>query len=185
MIRDEIILLGPMGAGKSTISNLLGHELNKKVVQMDDLRAVYYPKQGLTKKWLNNIERNLGFLELYYRCKEYELVMVEEALKDHQGCIFDFGAGHASFYNEKHIKKINKLLCNFPNTFLLLPSPDFLTSMLHLNRMSHEELDNDRLQVNKLILLDKNLQNLASHTIYTADSTPEVTTLQILELLKL
>ena len=43
---NSIILIGPVGVGKSIISDALTRKLGCNQISLDDYRKVYYPKYG-------------------------------------------------------------------------------------------------------------------------------------------
>lgn len=47
---NSIILIGPIGVGKSLLSATLSNILGLSQLNLDDLRSVYYPKYGFDKK---------------------------------------------------------------------------------------------------------------------------------------
>ena len=52
---NSIILIGPVGVGKSIISDALTRKLGCNQISLDDYRKVYYPKYGFDKEKYCNI----------------------------------------------------------------------------------------------------------------------------------
>ncbi len=178
---DDIVLIGPMGAGKSTVARLLGERLQRPVCNVDALREHYYPSMGLTLQQVKEIERRHGFRALYEQMKPYEIAMVERALCDHAGSVFDFGAGNSVYSDPDHVARLQAALANHPNVFLLLPCTDVTEAMLSLNRTSGDHLNLDRLELNRLFLTSPCNRRVAKHTIHPQGHSPDATCVTILQ----
>ncbi|MCK5117394.1 MAG: hypothetical protein KAR44_12400 [Candidatus Aegiribacteria sp.] len=60
--RSEIILIGPVSVGKSTVGKLLGKSLELQQVSMDQHRLRYYAELGYTEEFRENIFKMEGIL---------------------------------------------------------------------------------------------------------------------------
>lgn len=63
---SDIILIGPKGAGKTTIGKLLAGRLGLPQCSMDDLRFNYYKEIGYDEDLAARIRKEQGFVELYW-----------------------------------------------------------------------------------------------------------------------
>lgn len=108
---STIIVLGPQGVGKSTITNLLGKKLQMPVISSDD-----YVEQG---DWKTEKNKKQGWLKR----KENEFGSTVEYLKTNLGkpVILDIGGSHG-VWEGQHLKEILPMISNYPNRFLILPS---------------------------------------------------------------
>ena len=108
---STIIVLGPQGVGKSTITNLLGKKLQMPVISSDD-----YVEQG---DWKTEKNKKQGWLKR----KENEFGSTVEYLKTNLGkpVILDIGGSHG-VWEGQHMKEILPMISNYPNRFLILPS---------------------------------------------------------------
>lgn len=90
-----IILIGPMGVGKSTVGTHLAKKLGLAYVSLDELQWDYYKEIGFDNEYVKQLihsEKGMaGFLEYV---KPFEVHAVERVLEEYQGCVLDFGAGH-------------------------------------------------------------------------------------------
>ena len=130
---STIIILGPQGVGKSTLTNLLGEKLQMPVISSDD-----YINQG---DWALEKNRKEGWLKR----KENEFSGAIDFLKTNLGkpVILDIGGSHGVWEGEQ-LKEILSMISNYPNRFLILPTKDaqkskeFLRSRLLKREMGME-----------------------------------------------
>jgi hypothetical protein len=130
---STIIILGPQGVGKSTITKLLGEKLQMPVISSDE-----YINQG---DWVIEKNRKEGWLKR----KENEFGGAIDFLKTNLGkpVILDIGGSHGVWEGEQ-LKEILSMISNYPNRFLILPTNDtqkskeFLRSRLLKREMGME-----------------------------------------------
>jgi broad-specificity NMP kinase len=110
---STIIILGPQGVGKSTITKLLGEKLQMPVISSDD-----YINQG---DWAMEKNRKEGWLKR----KENEFSGAINFLKSNLGkpVILDIGGSHGVWEGEQ-LNQILSMISNYPNRFLILPTKD-------------------------------------------------------------
>ena len=107
----SIILFGPQGVGKSTLSKQLGKKLGMKVVGSDDVidQGDWASEETWSKGWQVR--------------KENEYKGMVEYLKNNIGkpVILDVGGSHG-VWDGKMLKNIMGLIEKYPNRFLIIPS---------------------------------------------------------------
>ena len=110
---STIIIIGPQGVGKSTITNILGQKLQMPVISSDE-----HVDQG---DWAMEKTKNQGWLKR----KENEFVGMVQLLKTNLGkpVILDIGGSHGVWEGEQ-LKQILSMISNYPNRFLILPTED-------------------------------------------------------------
>ncbi len=131
---STIIILGPQGVGKSTVTKLLGEKLQMPVISSDD-----YINQG---DWATEKNRKEGWLKR----KENEFGNAINFLKTNLGkpVILDIGGSHG-VWEGKQLNQILSMISNYPNRFLILPTNDtqkskeFLRSRLLKREMGMED----------------------------------------------
>ena len=157
---STIIIIGPQGVGKSTLTKVLGEKLNMPVIGSDD-----YINQG---DWAVEPTKKQGWIKR----KENEFSGMLDFLNQNLGkpVILDIGGSHGVWEGEQ-LKKIKSLIENYPNRILLLPSEDSDKSQeqLRKNLLKRElgmegsieywksMLNQDENYVNKLNYEDKEL----------------------------
>ena len=119
-----IILIGPLGAGKTTVGHLLAEKLDLPFCSVDEVRWAYYQNVGYDKALAAQIaasdQRIQGVLRY---SKPFEAQMVEKVLADHHG-ILDFGASNSVYDDTDLFARVENALAPYLNVILLLPSPD-------------------------------------------------------------
>ena len=110
---STIIIIGPQGVGKSTITNILGQKLQMPVISSDE-----HVDQG---DWAMEKTKNQGWLKR----KENEFVGMVQLLKTNLGnpVILDIGGSHGVWEGEQ-LKQILSMISNYPNRFLIIPTED-------------------------------------------------------------
>ena len=123
-MKKDIILIGPVGAGKSTIGKLLSEKLGFPQASLDDIRWEIYKESGYDFKLADEIMQREGFLGIYRYWKPFEAYSVKRILELYSGHIHDFGAGQSVYEDEELFKEVQNVLEPYSNIVLLLPSED-------------------------------------------------------------
>ena len=138
-LRSEIILIGPIGAGKSTLGKLLSERLGLPQCSMDAVRWDYYNEIGYSETTEEELRKSGGFESVYRYWKPFEAHAVERLLSEHRNCVIDFGGGHSVFEDDALFHRVQTALAPYRNVILLLPSPDLEESIRLLNERNEEE----------------------------------------------
>ena len=182
MITD-IILIGPISTGKSTIGSLLAQKLGIPRYSMDDYRWQYYQEINYSEDLANQIREEAGFLKLYQYWKPFEAYAVERLLAQYDNCIIDFGAGHSVYEDEQLFTKVQRILEPYRNVILILPTPDLDESIQILNERNGGLVSND-VDFNEHFVKHHSNHDLAKFVVYTKGKSPEETRDDILNLIK-
>lgn len=183
-MRTEIILIGPVGAGKSTQGELLAQALGLPQCSMDALRWDYYKEIGYDEALERQLREREGFLGVYRYWKPFELHAVERLLSERRDCVIDFGAGHSVFEDEAFLARAEAALAPFQNVVLLLPSPDPDESIRLLNERNGDAIVNG-FDFHAHFVTHPSNHRLAKKVVTTKDKTPEQTRDEILEMVTL
>lgn len=161
VLNNSILLIGPMGSGKSSVSRKLYELTGMNKVSLDDDRQL--------KELYEHASEFKNF-------KEFEFYLTSSVLTSiNEPTIIDFGGGHSVYENPIMFYEMKKLIKKFKNTFLMLPSKDLNESLRILNeRLSSRKSNIDNASsVNKYFLESKCNYELASYIIHTKDMKVE------------
>ena len=178
-MNSTIVLIGPLGAGKTTIGCLLSEKLNLPLCSLDNIRWAYYEEVGYDKTLAAKIATSdQGFRGVLHYSKPFEAQMVEKVLADHHG-IIDFGASNSVYDDTDLLARVENTLAPYPNVILLLPSPDMDESAVllktRLTRMLTEagkEFTDELFELNEYFIKHPSNHQLAKLVVYTKDKTP-------------
>lgn len=178
-MNPTIILIGPLGAGKTTVGRLLAETLDLPFCSVDQVRGSYYLTVGYDKTLAAEIAAtDQGIQGVLRYSKPFEVRMVEKVLVDHQG-IIDFGASNSVYDDQALFTRIVNALAPYPNVILLLPSPDMRESVEILrNRLTRmlieagKEFTDELFELNEYFVKHPSNHQLAKIVIYTKNKTP-------------
>ena len=179
---SDIVLIGPISAGKSTIGELLSARLNLPQCSMDDHRWNYYKEIGYDENIAKQKKASGGLEEVAQYWKPFEAYAVTRLLADNQDCVIDFGAGHSVYEEKLLFQKVSRTLAPYPNVVLLLPSPNLDESVSILHERN-PDLSDSVLTVNEYFVRHSSNSQLAKFVVYTKDKTPQETCEEIIDLL--
>ncbi|MCM1989081.1 shikimate kinase [Oceanirhabdus seepicola] len=177
-MKRDIILLGPVGVGKSTIGKLLSSRLNIPQASLDKKRWSIYKESGYDFEYAEKIKQEEGFLRLYKYWKPFEAYSVKRVLEMYPNHIHDFGAGQSVYEDKNLFEEVSEILKPYSNVVLLLPSPnkeESLNILFERNKFPH----------NDLFIKNPSNEKLAKIIVYTKGKTPEETCEEIISKLKL
>jgi shikimate kinase len=176
--RREIVLIGPVRAGKSTLGRLLAERLNVPQVSYDEQRWGYYKEIGYDEGLAQEIRRRGGFLALVLYWNLFDAYALERLLAEHRDCVFDLGA--AIYWNDEVLNRVRRALAGNRNVVLLLPSPDIRESVRILAERDTDLPSDLNFDFNAYFLGHRSYYALARLTVYTKGRTPEETRDEIL-----
>lgn len=181
-MKNIIILIGPMCAGKSTIAPLLSQKMKMPRYEMDELRWKYYRENGYDDELSKQIAQEQGMEALFAYWKPFEVDAVERVVEDYDNCVIDFGAGHSVYEDEDHFNRVYTALQKCAHVILILPTADEEVSTKILNQrlttlLEHEvgKAEPAVLETNRYFIQHPSNYQLATMTIYTQNQTPEET----------
>ena len=153
---ESIILIGPSGAGKTTVSEELSKMLNLRILCLDRI-ARQYRERGFTTKFKNNDEFNANLIKM----------QIERVEKIGRPGIANFGAGHSVYEDMQIFAFVKKLLSKFKNIVLLLPSQDIEEALNILKERSTGDYS-----CNRRFITSRCNYELATITVYENGRTP-------------
>jgi len=151
---STILIFGPQGVGKSTLTKPLSEKLGMKVISSDE-----FVNQG---DWDTKKTAKQGWLER----KDNEFTDMIQFLETNLGkpVILDVGGSHG-VWEGNHLDKIKKMISSYPNTFLMIPSNDMEKSkeFLRKNILKRESDMKGSIEYwKKLLSKDENFVNQMS-----------------------
>lgn len=188
---QTVIIIGPMAAGKTTVSGLVAAQLGTQHVALDDVCRSYYEEEGYNRAHAEELLVSQGETGFINYVAPYYAYAVQRVLEDHPGCVLDFGAGHVVHDDPSLFERVRATLAPHQNVILLLPSADLDESIaiLHdrilLRVAEYAEEGEDyswAIDENKRFILHPSNMRLAKATVYTKDQSPEETSQEIIQL---
>jgi hypothetical protein len=180
-MNSTIILIGPLGAGKTTVGYLLAEKLGLPLCSVDNVRQSYYEQIGYDQSLALRIaasDQGVGGVLRY--SKPFEAQLVKMVLADYQHSIIDFGASNSVYDDKDLLTQVENALLPYQNVILLLPSPDMDESVeilkYRLMRMLTEvgkEFTDELFELNNYFTRHPANRQLAKRVIYTKAKTPE------------
>lgn len=157
----SIIFIGPMCAGKSTISKLISEKIKMPLISLDSREqlAEYYNKIGSIN----------GF-------KLQELALVGYVLSElKEPSIINFGAGHSIQENLIYRMELQKMMSKFKNVVLIEPSrnPEISEKILteRIRLREHYNANPNKIKQNKHFINCGYNEQLASYVYETEEKT--------------
>jgi energy-coupling factor transporter ATP-binding protein EcfA2 len=177
--QEVVLLIGPMGTGKSTVGRLLAQRLQLPPESLDTHRWRYYEEAGFQQAEMDRLHHTEGPPGVLRYWKQFDVHAVEQFLREYPRGVLDFGAGHSVYDSELDLRQVERLLAPYANVVLLLPSPDLDESVQILAERNTPKIGG--VELNRYLLTHPTSRELAQIVVYTENKTPEETSGEILE----
>lgn len=183
-----IILIGPLGAGKSTVGRLLADRLVLPLCAIDEVRAAYYAELGYDQAHASQLAASAeGIRGVMRYSKPFEAQLVEMVIARQHG-IIDCGASNSVYDEEDLFAQVAAALAPHPNVILLLPSPDPAESaailqhrLIRMLTEAGKDYSDELFELNAYFIRHPSNQRLAKRVIYTKAKTPAQICVEILQ----
>jgi len=179
---STIILIGPIGTGKTTIGHLLADSLDLPLRSVDVVRSAYYQKVGYDESLTSTIAASgQGIRGVLRYAEPFDAKMIKMLLADFPRSILDFGASNSVYSDSEILSNVEQTLAPYPNVILLLPSPDREESAellkIRLTRVLTKEgktFSDELFELNDYFIQHSSNYQLAKRIIYTKNKTIEI-----------
>jgi hypothetical protein len=172
----ELILIGPTGAGKSTLGLLLADRLNLPSVSMDGVAEPYYNECNFGIAQFQRLRSEQGFLTTHRQWEPVRAHATVRVIEEYGRVVLDLGAGHTHYEDPMILDRVRRAILPCPNVVLLLPCADLDRSVRLLRErcLSEREVDwiHDGYNFIEHWVKDSCNHDLATLTIFTEGKTP-------------
>lgn len=175
---DTIILIGPIGVGKTTQAKLLSEELQIPMCSYDEIKGKYWKELGLSIEAAKSIAEKDGEYAMISYMNEFKSKTISSIVKDHPRHIIDLGGGAQTFDEPHQVNIVKQAFESISNIFLLLPSTDLATSIKTLPGLK------ENYPINAYLIMHPTNEVFAKNTIYTHNKTPAEIKNEIISKLK-
>ncbi|MBP2339803.1 hypothetical protein JOF41_005981 [Saccharothrix coeruleofusca] len=123
-MKPWMVLIGPAGAGKTTIGEAVAEVTGRPFVDLDAVAAPYYAEVGWSiEKLVRRIEA-VGRVAAEREWEPARAHAVSRAVAEHPGAVLALGAGHTSYRDPGCRAAVRAALRDCPDVVLLLPAAD-------------------------------------------------------------
>lgn len=175
-----IVLIGPIGAGKTSVAKRLAEKIGSPHIELDDLRWEYYKEIGYDGEEAKRRFDEGGFWSMYEYWKPFEAHAAERVVAEHAEDVISFGAGHSVYEDDALFERVQRALQAFPSVILLLPSADMDESIRILAERGGPGPEMQP-NINEHFLQHHSNRDLARYTVYTSGKSVEETCDEIIE----
>lgn len=176
----RIILIGPCGAGKSTVGRLLAASLGCRFVDLDSVRVDIYKATDYSEAAADDAYKNGGVIGWHEYIKPYEFYSVKSVLSDCDNAVIAFGGGQSVYDDTEYAEPFVRMMSNERNVFRLLPSENERDALRILD--SRIENEDERI-LNRLFV--RSVTNMKTgRLIITGVKGPEMVAAEIIKLLR-
>ncbi len=167
MRNNNILLMGPIGVGKTSVGRELALRTGKRFVEMDEEKKRIYEQIGFSLQKCEEKYKKYGIIGWYQYQKPFELYSVKIVLEENDDAIVDFGGGHSVYDNEAQTREFLGLMRLQKHSFLLMPYEDVEKSLELLSKRNEK----DDTELNRIFINSATSRQAAKHIIYIGEKT--------------
>jgi len=184
-VAPELILIGPTGAGKSTLGLLLADRLNLPSISMDSVAEPYYNECNFGIAEFQRLRSEQGFLTTHRQWEPVRVHATVRVIAEYGRVVLDLGAGHTHYEDPMMFDRVRQAILPCPNVVLLLPCADLDRSVHILRERCILERGSDWMHDGYDFIehwvKDSCNHALATLTVFTEGKTPMETCEEIID----
>lgn len=167
-MNSNIVLMGPIKVGKTSVAKEIAKRLDREFIDLDDQRERFYDETSYSGEKAEAQFMKHGIMGWYRYQKPYELYSVKRILEENQNAVIAFGGGQSVYEDKKRMGEFIRLMEPVTNSFLLMPYQDTKASLELLSKRTKAE---EELKMNELFVCAKSSRLAAKHILYVEKNT--------------
>lgn len=172
MAKESVIVIGPMGVGKTSVSKILSQALGLAYVDVDELRWAYFEQQpDFDHREMKRLHKSGDAKGAFQYMKPFEARFVEDLLQKYSSAVFDFGAGYTVYEDGALFARVKACLAPFRHVVFLRYSPDPEESLAALQARHAEAPEELYAMLNRQFIESPCNSLLATCTVDTKNKT--------------
>ena len=130
MVKESVIIIGPMGVGKTSVSKILAETLDLEYIDVDELRWDYFNSQpDFDHDMMKKLHQSGDAAGTFQYMKPFEARYVEHIVNAYSSAVLDFGAGYTVYEDDALFLKVKACLAPYRHVVFLRYSPDHQESL--------------------------------------------------------
>ncbi|TNE92372.1 MAG: hypothetical protein EP330_01590 [Deltaproteobacteria bacterium] len=176
--RYDPVLIGPVGAGKTSVAARLASALGVAHVEYDALRRGYFEELGFDMALNLALHEKEGWATMYRYWKVFSPYAIERMLDEHRG-VLDLGGGAVVCEHADVLTRLQRAFAPFANVVFLRPYADLDRTLAVLDaRTGHDPVLSAN---NRRFLENPAFATLATLTVDTGNRGVEAVAAEVLD----
>lgn len=172
MAKESVLIIGPMGVGKTSVSKILAETLELSYVDLDELRWDYFFKQpDFDNDAMKDLYQGGNAAAVFTYIKPFEARFVAHIVKEYTEAVFDFGAGYTVYEDAALFTQVKASLAPFRHVVFLRYSSDPQESLAALQTRHAEAPEALYAQLNRQFIESPCNRILATCIVDTKNKT--------------
>lgn len=171
-----MVLIGPAGAGKTTVGEAVAAVTGRPFVDLDAVAEPYYAEVGWSIEKLVRRVEAVGRVAAEREWEPARAHAVTRAVADHPGVVLALGAGHTSYQDPGCLAAVRAALRDCSDVVLLLPAADPVLSLDVLRRRCLDSKGTTWISQGHDFLAewlhDEGMRAMATRTVFTEGVDP-------------
>ncbi|WP_435298717.1 shikimate kinase [Timonella sp. A28] len=168
-----LILIGPAGAGKSTLGRALADMTGRDFIDIDEAGQPFYEEVGWPVARIYDESAQLGWVRTERAWEVARAHAVEQVVKRAAGSVLALGAGHTNYSNRALFSRVKNAVSCAEHVLWVQPHDDHETSLRVLRERNKRDRSSDYAPEGHDMLaewlLDDQARSLATHVHSTHD----------------